>query len=151
MEQSEQEGLKLSYLILVDLWQRHREKGALKVDGVSATAAEEAGSQCSYLQLILSSEKWQSTEMISFCYHLWIQATERDEVRITETAQAEERQSVLGNVSLVFFHDLTRLGFSPSEAWERYQGATQAVGSEVRTLHSIILKNTSASGSWSMP
>lgn len=57
-----------------------------------------------------------------------------------------------GNVSLVFFHDLSRLGFSPSEAQEGYQGVTQTVDpEEVHALHTILLKNTNESGSWSMP
>lgn len=57
-----------------------------------------------------------------------------------------------GNVSLVFFHDLTRLSFSPSEAQEGHQGVTQTVDpEEVRALHTILLKNSNVSGSRSMP
>lgn len=57
-----------------------------------------------------------------------------------------------GNVSLVFFHDLTRLTFSPSEAQERYQETTQTVDpEEVHALHTILLKNTTVSWSYNMP
>lgn len=77
---------------------------------------------------------------------------ERDEVRITETAQAEERQSMSGSVSLVFFHDLIRLGFSPSEAQEGCEGITQTMDpDEVHALHDVLLKNTNVSGIWNMP
>lgn len=57
-----------------------------------------------------------------------------------------------GIVSLVFFHDLTRLSFLPSEAQRVYQGVTQTLDPEgVLALHTILQKNTNASESWSVP
>lgn len=77
---------------------------------------------------------------------------EKDEVRITETAQAEERQSMSGNISLVFFHDLTRLGFSPSEAQKTYQGVSLTVDpKEGHALCTTLMKNIPGPENWIMP
>lgn len=57
-----------------------------------------------------------------------------------------------GNISLVFFHDLTRLGFSPCAAQEAYQGVSLAVDpKEGHALHTTLMKNAPVPENWIMP
>lgn len=57
-----------------------------------------------------------------------------------------------GSASLVFFHDLTRLRLSPSEAQQAYQGVSLTLDpKEGYALCTALMKNTPVPENWIMP